>query len=204
MSHSRPVVALIGVGILGIACVGLGAGATFTDATHSLQTISSGTIDVTLDGGAYSTGNGSKTITFADFLLNGSSFKTALMPITMKNNGTIAANYVYFNITTQLPAVASAADTALRDQLNVCIWSPTDTSGSMMFDGPVSAFDASPGGKGLDLTGGSLQPQATDSYSVEFYAGNVSTKCGQSGYGALSQDAQGGSVATSVDITYEG
>ena len=37
MSISRPLVAFLGVGILGIGGIGLGAGATFTDASHSVQ-----------------------------------------------------------------------------------------------------------------------------------------------------------------------
>lgn len=205
MSLSRPLVALVGVGVLGLACVGAGAGATFTDATHSLQSINTGTINVTLNSPTATWGNDSKSIGFKDISLAGSSFVDAPQSITMTNNGTMAAKYVYFNISTTLPAAPTAQDSKLLSELNVCIYSPADLStGVLMFDGPVSTFYASPGGLGLDLTGGSLEPKATDSYSIEFYAGDVTTKCGLSGYAPLSQEAMGGSVGTSVDITYQG
>ena len=48
MSLFRPLVVLGGVGILGVAMVGVGAGVTFTDTTHSLQTITTGSINMNL------------------------------------------------------------------------------------------------------------------------------------------------------------
>jgi len=162
------------------------------------------TINVTLNSPDATWGNDTKSIGFANINLTGSTFQDAPRSITMTNRGTIAANYVYLNLSA-LPIGTSPQDAQLVKELNVCIWSPqTAPSDPVLYDGPLDGFNALNSGLGQQIVG-SIQPNGgIETYSVEFYAGDVLTKCGQSGAGSLSQEAMGGSVATSIDITYEG
>lgn len=202
MSLSRPLIALVGVGVLGIAAVGAGVGATFTDATHSLQTINTGSIDMRLSSTDTSvSGSGSKTLTLAKSDLNGSTFKTDLVPITMKNIGTGTAKKTTIEVTDDLTSGSSSADVALRDQMFVCILSPADNSGTVIYDGLVKDV-------GLKALTGTVGPGATDTYSAEFYAGAQATACSaKSGEATpvltgLNNDAQGGSFTPNVTVNF--
>jgi len=203
MSLSRPLIALVGVGVLGIAAVGVGVGATFTDATHSLQTINTGSIDMTLssDYAGVTTSADGKTLTLPASGLYGSTFKTALVPITMTNNGTSTAKRTSIDVSTTLKT-GSLADGELRDQMYVCIVSPADNTGKVIYDGLVKNV-------GLRTLTGGILPKATDTYSAEFYAGQQATACtGKDGavtpvLTGLDNKAQGGSVTPSVTVNFE-
>jgi hypothetical protein len=63
MSLARALFALVGAGILGIASVGHGAEATFTDATTSLQTITAGSPSASSGGTSGTLSSELKTLT---------------------------------------------------------------------------------------------------------------------------------------------
>lgn len=204
MSLSRPLIALVGVGVLGIAAVGAGIGATFTDSTHSLQTISTGSIDMTLSSGyaGVTKSADGKTLTLPASGLNGWAFKTVLVPITITNNGTSTAKKTSIAVTDNLTTASPAADIALRNQMYVCIVSPADAAGVIIYDGLVKNVAT------RTLTGAIL-PKGTDTYSAEFYAGQQATACtGKSGavtpvLTGLNNNAQNGSVTPSVTLNFE-
>jgi hypothetical protein len=201
MYVSRPLVASVGVGILGIALVGLGAGATFTDATHSLQTITAGSIDMTLTSTNTLYGSGTKMLTLPYLGPVGSTFKTDLVPVTMKNNGIVTATETSSEVSTTLPSGYKAADAQLRDQMYVCIVSPATASGAVICDGLVK-------NAGVRTLAGSVGPGLTDSYSAEFYAGKQNTACtgkngaAVAGPAGLDNFAQGGTFTPNVTVSF--
>jgi len=212
MSLSPKLLAFLGAGFVGIAAIGAGAGATFTDATHSVQTITAGTLDVRLSSPAATAGDNSKSLTLAGFGPTGSTFKTDASSITITNYGTLAAQEVWVGVSA---AALTGADAALWSQLSLCIWSPPSInggSGLTVFNGLVSTLEAMNGGKGQQVAGfvGPNGPP-TDAYTTEFYAGLNTTACGNNAYGgqyatppSLTDAAQGGVVTPSVNIAYEG
>ncbi|HUX71442.1 MAG TPA: hypothetical protein VMV41_13080 [Cellulomonadaceae bacterium] len=213
MSLSRHTMAFLGIGFIGVASIGVGVGATFTDATHSVQTITAGTLDVTLSSPDATSGNNTKTLTLADFGPTASTFKTPASIITITNNGTVKANEVWIGVGNAGPA--AAADAAMWSQLSLCIYSPPSLNGGVggvVFNGLVSTLQAMNSGKGQQVAGyvGPNGPP-TDAYTAEFYAGLNTTSCGNASYGgtyatppSLTDAAQGGVVTPTVTIQYEG
>jgi hypothetical protein len=172
---SRSVVALVGAGILGIAAVGLGAGATFTDAVHANQTITAGTMHLTLTSAHGDVSSDGQTITLPSFGPVGSTFETGQNTITVRNDGDIPATTVAFQLTETHGS--SDASAALLNQMNVCIMS-TDPSGTWTEgNGPLTT------GLALNPTVHEnpvvLRPGHSMTFSVGFYAGQDSTHCGQ-------------------------
>ncbi|MHB8891847.1 MAG: hypothetical protein ACYC65_07355 [Candidatus Limnocylindrales bacterium] len=202
----RKFATLGGVSIAGLALIGAGAAATFTQTTQSYQQVQAGTMDVTLSGdGALS--NSDHTLTFAAFGPTNSSFTTGDNLVTIKNSGNITVQ----EITEQIGATG---DGALISQLYACEVSWDSGSGiyRVIYNGPLS------GGLGLQAIAGSLAPGATDTYKINVYAGStVNTACGAvTGIGAaapaapapnpaaisLDNLAQGLSATVSVTVGY--
>ena len=186
----------------GLALVGAGAGATFTDATHSVQKVSAGTLNVTVSAdadGAITSWDG-KSVELPAAADLPSTFKTDAIPVVITNSGTVTANEVWLGMS--VAPTTSAADAALLDQLNVCIFSPyidEQNWGGVVWNGKLTDLVAS----GQQVTG-PVKPGDTDQYTTEFYAGNVTTKCGDHTTASLTNDAQGGSVTPTVTVTYHG
>src|ERR1035437_9406034 len=128
MALSRKFITVGAVGVAAFALIGAGASATFTDATHSLQGVQAGTLNVVLSAPG-AANNLTKTITLKDFGPTTSTFKTDITPVTIQNLGTITANEVFMglNITPNDPT--KSHDTALLSQLSLCLWSPASTNG---------------------------------------------------------------------------
>jgi predicted ribosomally synthesized peptide with SipW-like signal peptide len=171
---SRSVVALVGAGILGIAAVGMGAGASFTDAVHANQTISAGTMHVTVTSSTGTVSSDGRTITLPSFGPVGSTFETRQNLIRVHNSGNIPVTTAAFQLGETHGS--SAASAALLNQMNVCIMS-TDPSGTWTEgNGPLTT--------GIALTPSVaenpvvLQPGQSMTFSVGFYAGQNSTNCG--------------------------
>ncbi len=208
MAKSRKLLTLGAVGVAAIALIGAGASATFTDTTTSNQTVKAGTIDMRLTSPAAGSQN-AKTINLPDVGPTNSTFVSNRDIITMTNHGTVQANAIYLGISS---SPANGAGMALQGQLSVCIFSdPSGTSsGGVIFNGLVNTLAAMGGGLGQQIEG-PFAPDGTDNYSVEFYAGTNTTKCGNATYGgtydtpaSLTDAAQGGVVGTSVTVKYVG
>jgi len=217
---SRSVVALVGAGILGIAAVGLGAGATFTDAVHANQTITAGTMHMTVTSSRGTVSSDGRTITLPSFGPVGSTFETDQTTIRVHNSGNIPATTKAFQLSEAHGS--SPASAALLNQMNVCIMS-TDPSGTWTEgNGPLTT------GVALTPTVNEnpvvLQPGQSMTFSVGFYAGQDSTHCNAvssdgshteaawDGYdggpyhtpASLTSAAMGGVVTPTLTFSFEG
>jgi hypothetical protein len=219
MSVSRPLVALLTVGVLGVATVGVGAGATFTQAVRSTQTITAGTMNVTVSGPGSVSSDG-KSITLPAPAAVGSTFETARQVVTVTNNGNIPVHSVRIGMT-ESHNLGSAASNALAAQMNVCIQS-TDYSGGPWTEGngPLAAAVA----LGVDQNPVVLNPGQSLTFWATFYAGKDSSNCSAThsdgtntraawnGYlggayttpAALTDAAQGGVVTPTLVFSFEG
>lgn len=193
MSGIRSTIVVLGSAAATLAVVGLGAGATFTDATHSVQKVQAGTLNMTLNSPDGTQSADGKTLTLREADPVGSSFATAPYEITITNSGTIAASEVHLGASDTTPGHGN--DAALRNQMYVCVFS----SGQTAFNGKLTDLEAN----GLTIQG-TVAPGGTDSYTAEYYAGTATTKCGASAAPSLDNAAQGGLVTPSIDLGYEG
>jgi hypothetical protein len=210
MAISTKVLVGSAAGLAALALVGTGAGATFTDATHSVQTVKAGTLNMTLSGSGVLS-NDQKTLTFGDTAPTGSVFDTTPQDVTIHNSGNIPASEVFISASDVNPGGAN--DLALRNGMNLCIYSPPSVNGGpggVVFNGPLTTLESLGGGQGQQIAG-NVPPGQTDAYTAEFYAGKDSSKCGTGVYGgtykqpaSLTQDAQGGSVTPSITVSYTG
>lgn len=199
---SRPLAALVGLGALGVAVVGVGAGATFTDAVNATQSITAGTMNMTVIGPAGSTTDG-KTVTLAALPATGSTFTTGPQKVITTNSGNVTANAL------TLSASDVNNNATLKGELFVEIdsWSGPNETGTLTvaYNGPLSGLEGSP----LSIAG-PITPGQTDPFNVTFYAGtNGANADGASGSNldnspSLSSAAQGGTVIPTITVTYTG
>lgn len=224
MRLSRPVVALAGVGLLGLAAIGAGAGATFTTDVQSNQTVTAGTlhVSVTAPGGQCTDGrpDGCHTLKLPAVGPVGSTFETEPTVVTMTNTGNIPAYFSAIQMS-ESHNLADAASNAFANQMNVCIKS-TDTSGTWVEgNGPLSAAVAL--NPTVQENPVKLDPGQTATYQMNFYAGQDSV-CGAkysdgpgttarwTGYlggsyqtpASLNNDAQGGVVTPTLTFSFTG
>ena len=201
--NARKIAILGGMGVAALALIGAGASATFTDSTHSNQTIQAGTMNVTLSSnapGAVQSQDG-KTVTLANAAPVNSTFKTAASTFEISNDGDITVQEVFIKGSRQAPGF-NANDDALFNQTNVCVYSPfidNNNPGGVVYDGSLSNFVSN----GQQVAG-PLAPGAKDHYTAEYYAGNVTTACGDETSPSLDNSAQGGTITPQVDLSYTG
>lgn len=195
--------ALFGVsGVAGLGLIGVGAHATFTQNTVSSQQISSGHMKVVLSQGPATDASG-PTLTLPALGPVGSSFTTGDQTITITNQGNIPVNEI---LSTPGDTVGSgAASQALAAEAYLCEVS----SGTVIYNGPLASAGAQP-------IAGTLAPSATDSYTVNVYAGSEQTACGSvTSVGAsavsgtstapsLTNDAQDGVITPTLTVSYTG
>ena len=189
MSFSRSTLTLAGIAVLGIAGVGIGAGATFTDAVNATQSITAGTLNMTVSGPTGSTTNG-KTVTLAAVGPVASTFSTGPQLVTTTNSGDITASAI----------LLSASDTnnnaTFKSELYVRIssWSGPNMTGSevVVYDGTLANMEANP----ISIMGPIL-PGQTDPFNVTYYAGSGAAA-------SLSNGAMGGVVIPTITVSYQG
>jgi hypothetical protein len=199
MTISRPLAALIGVGVLGLAAIGVGAGASFTTDVQASQTITAGTLDVSVSA----PGTDCPDATFHCHALTldavgplGSTFETAPTKVTMTNTGNIPATFEAI----QISETHGTADQSgnLRNQMNICIEGRDASNGTgpnwVEGNGPLTTAIA------LHTTVVEnhvvLAPGQTATFWMSFYAGKNSSRCG-----TITSD---GSVTTSNWVGYQG
>jgi hypothetical protein len=220
MAISRKALTVGAVSVAGLALVGTGAGATFTDSVHETQAIHAGTMNVQVSGPAGSHTDG-KTVTLPAFGPTGSTFESNKQVITVTNNGQIPATAVAIQMTESHPNALN--NNALFAQTNVCIMS-TDPSGTWTEgNGPLTtAVALTPS---VNQTGGVvLQPGDTMTFWVTYYAGRDSANCSEvssdgpstttawEGYqghpyqtpASLNNDAQGGTITPTMTFSFTG
>lgn len=224
MSTPHPSLAFVGVALVGIAAIGVGAAATFTESTSSTQTITAGTLDVSLSSpeipGCTDASNKCDAVTLPPVGPVGSTFESDPITITLNNTGTIPAFFDAIQISETHGSAAASA--ALRNQINVCIQG-SDPSGTWVEgNGPLwAAIALVPTVKQNPVR---LDPGDGDAtYAVSFYAGQDSSYCGTTisagsntraawqavsgGYvqpASLTNDAMGGVVTPTLTFSFTG
>jgi hypothetical protein len=217
--------AVAGFAALGLAVVGVGAGADFTTATTSQQTITAGTLGVSVFSadvaGCRTAAAHCTSLTLPNVGPVGSTFETAPTIITMQNTGNIPATFANIQMSETHDA-GSAASNAMTNETSVCIMS-TDNSGGPWVESNVPLSAAVAVQPTVVENPVVLQPGETATYSVNFYAGRDSrcgtvysvgshTEAGWESYfthpyqtpASLTNDAQGGSVTPTLTFSFTG
>jgi hypothetical protein len=192
--NARKIALIAGLGVAGLSLIGAGAGATFTDAVQTTQTITAGSIDVQLTStdASVTVSSDGKTATFAPQGPTQSTFSGGAVPTVITNLGTATANAILLGASDVHGA--NAASQALAAQTCVRITSPIN--GAVAYDGKLSGLEASP----LHLTG-PVAPKGTDSFVTEFYAGGTNAA---PGCDSLNNAAEGGVLTPTVTVSYQG
>lgn len=201
-----------GIGLAGLALIGTGAMATFTQDTTSIHPVTAGTMNVVLSTGG---GPQSQTLELPATGPTGSTFATTAYDVQIDNLGSVKANEVRIQLTDENNR--QPADLALHDQMYACLYS----NGYILFNQPLTVAEA----YGSIAVGTQLIPPP-DHYTLVLYAGSAFQGCGGPstsiangafqpngptlpGVGtntaaSLNNDAQGGLVKVKVTISYEG
>jgi predicted ribosomally synthesized peptide with SipW-like signal peptide len=174
-------IAMTGVlSLAGLGLVGAGAHAVFTQNTTSAQTITAGSMNVTLhsDGAnVVVSGNNTANLVLAPInAAEGSSFVEAYHVI-MTNNGNIPVNEITYQLTDSQNG--SSASVALQTEMWACLYSGTGNmygnEGEVYFNSPLTTVTGWGAGASKFLT---LPVGTTDDYTVVIYAGSTDNGCG--------------------------
>jgi predicted ribosomally synthesized peptide with SipW-like signal peptide len=202
-------IALAGVvSVAGMGLIGVGAHAVFTQNTVSAQTITAGTMNVTLYSTAAVGGNNTANLALANLGPTGSTFTTGDQLVTITNN----APFVVSEITATPGDTfdSSGGPTSPNSRLAAETYLCEVSSGEVIYNGLLSAAPAQGIVGTLAASGG------TDSYIVNVYAGNATTACGTgttgttpnvpapSGAPTLNNDAEGGVIQPTMTVSYTG
>jgi hypothetical protein len=211
----RKIATLGGVGIAGLALIGAGATATFTQDTDSIQTVTGGTMNVVLSANGAS-GNNTATISLPAVGPVSSSFVGGPNEVTITNAGNIPINEIGLQVSD------TNNNATLQSETWVCFYS----DGSLFFNEPLTTVET----YGLGTVAGTVAAGATDTYTLVLYAGSQNAGCGATytgfsggqygnaetfsgstpGFGlnpaaaSLTNPAQGGTLNVDLKITYQG
>ena len=152
-----------GLGVAGLALIGAGASATFTQNTTSSQQITAGTMNVVLSAPGAS-GNNTANIALADVGPVGSTFSTPATVVTITNTGNIPVS----EIALQLGDTTNNG--TLKSEAWVCFYSDNE----LLVNEPLTTVE----GYGAATVAGSIAPGATDTYTMVVYAGSIDNGCG--------------------------
>jgi predicted ribosomally synthesized peptide with SipW-like signal peptide len=169
--------------LAGLGLIGAGAHATFTATTTSQQTISAGTIDLTLSAiGATGNGTVGNPLVLPPIGNVGSTFISPAQLITITNSGSLTANEINLQMT-------DSGSSVLSGEMYMCLYSDS----TIVFNGTVAADEL----LGNMAVAGTVPAGGTDTYTAVFYAGNENTGCGNvSGYQYGTADATNGPYTT--------
>jgi predicted ribosomally synthesized peptide with SipW-like signal peptide len=184
--------------------IGVGAHAVFTQNTVSAQTITAGTMNVTLSSTEVGvSGNNTATLTLPAVGPVNSSFTTGDQLVTITNNSNISV--LEIESTPGQTNGGSPQSIAFAAEAYLCEVS----SGEVIYNGLLS-------GAGPQAIAGTLAAGGTDNYSVNIYAGSEPTACGAvTAVGApavagtstapsLDNSAEGGAIVPSMTVSYTG
>jgi predicted ribosomally synthesized peptide with SipW-like signal peptide len=164
------------LGVAAFALIGVGASATFTDAVNATQKVTAGTMALTItNGGGGTVSSDGKTVTLPDVGPTGSTFESTHRILTVKNTGNVTVKSLAFQMGES--HVGTANNNALAAQLNVCIQS-TDLSGGPWTEGNGPLATAVALHPTVAQNPVTLVPNQKMTFSVDYYAGQDSTKCG--------------------------
>jgi len=199
-------IALAGVvSVAGLGLIGAGAHAVFTTSTASSQTITAGTLDVVVSSpdapGCTLVSDGCTSLTLNPVGPVGSTFDTKASVVTLTNVGNIPANYSTVTLS------ETDNNSTFKSETGLCDYSlGGDGAGHFVGVDNNGLLTAQLGTFSISGTGPEyvIQPGETDSYSVDFYAGQASTVCGGTALPSLTQAAQGGSLTATLSYGFTG
>jgi hypothetical protein len=184
MAISRKALTIGAVSVAGLALVGTGAGATFSDSVHETQSLEAGTMNMQIDGPGHDVSADGKTITLPTFGPTGSTFESTKQVVTITNSGNIPARAASIQMSES--HAGNANDNALFAQTNVCIMSVDPGYGANVdpagghgpwteANGPLStAVALNPTVKENSFV---IEPGQTMKVWVTYYAGQDSANC---------------------------
>lgn len=200
--RSRTLLASSVAAVVGLGLIGVGSHALFMQDTVSDQQITAGTMKVVVSEGGATTSSG-PTLTLSAVGPTNSSFTTGDHTVTITNLGNITVKEI---VATPGNNVADGAPSAaLANQVYLCEVS----SGTVIYNGLLKNAHA-------QAINGELAVGATDSYTVNYYAGNATTACGAvttvgndavagpSSAPSLTNDAMGGVINPTMTVSYTG
>lgn len=214
--------AIVGaLGIAGLGLVGLGAHAAFFTSTTSSQQVTAGTLSLGLTAPnsscqAHDSFGSCTTLALPDYGPTQSTFDSGPQIVTATNNGDITASNILLSAANSADQT-NAANSAFNNEAWVCVTGDQLNGTSVVLvNESLKDFEAA----NVPVSG-TEAPQATAPYSVEFFAGTVSTLCGNGGYGAvtttgqstpetlapaggLDNTAEGGVINPAITIQYQG
>lgn len=187
MAYSRKVLTVGALGVAAFALIGAGATATFTDGAATQQTITAGTMNMTITStapGAWRTTDG-KTLTLNAYGPVSSTFSTGPQTVIVSNNSSIDAKLVKLSVT------APTSNEQLRDGIYVKI--QMAGANSPVYDGLLTDLESSatPFIKGQTIAAGTSMTA-----DVTFYAGDSKP--------SLPNGAQGGVVVPTFTVGFTG
>lgn len=195
-------VAMTGVmSLAGLGLIGVGAHAQFTTSTTSNQAFTIGTLSVSVSApGATLTGVGSDCSNSGELCGNitlppqgpfGSTFDTAPVLVTITNTGNVTATEITIQFTD------TNDNSTLQSEVGMCLYS----DGAPVFNEPLTTAE---GAGPIGLVHTTIAPGATDSYSMDYYAGVASSQCGGAANAELTSGAEGGAITPAVTLSYQG
>jgi hypothetical protein len=190
MARSRKIFTASAVGIAALALIGAGATATFTGSVDATQTITAGTMGLTItNGGGGTVSADGRSVTLPAFGPTGSTFQTPNRILTVTNTGNVTVKAAAFQMTET--DAGNANDIALLAQTNVCIRS-TDLSGGPWTEGNGPLATAVALNPTVVENPVVLVPNQSMTFSVDFYAGQDSVCHPVSSDGSHTADAWNG------------
>ena len=187
-SHKKKTIAGALIAVGGLALVGVGTGAVFTDSVSARQAIEAGKIDVRVAPAKADEGNASwdgKTVTFDSFGPTGSSFHSTPVDTVITNAGNVQADAIVLKASAEL-GPDHAASTAVLDKLQVKITS----QGQPVYEGSLTALM----NQSLQVAG-PLSTTGNDNFTTEYYV---------PGTDSLDNSAEGGVVTPNITVDYVG
>jgi hypothetical protein len=202
------------VGLAALALIGAGASATFTQDTHSIQTVTGGTMNVVLSADNAG-GNGTANITLPAVGPVSSSFVGGPNLVTITNAGNIPIKEIGLQL----------SDTNNNPTLQSEVWVCFYSDNQILVNEPLALVET----YGLATVQGDVAVGATDTYTLVLYAGSANAGCGAAFTGfsggqygtyesysgapalgtnptslSLTDPAQGGTLNVNLKVTYQG
>jgi predicted ribosomally synthesized peptide with SipW-like signal peptide len=191
--------------IAGVGLIGVGAHAVWTANTTSNQSIAAGTLGVVISSPSVAAcatpGAACTTLTLPALGPNGigSTFDTTPIDVYLTNTGTVPAYYNTVAFTYGASNGSFAGDVGLCDF-------------STGYDGHYVGNDSFGTVAGNNLNGSvagsgpyyEIDPGQSDEYTIEFYAGAVTTACGASAITSLPQSDMGASLTSTLTYSFTG
>jgi len=183
--------------VVALALVASSAYGYFTTHGSGTGSASIGTLDVAVStpysaaAGGYqgpctSAAVGCTSITLPTVGPVDSSFDSTPIPITITNTGDVPVTGMEVGVSD------TNNNTTMEQELGLCLYN----SGAAQLNGLLTSLEGTPA-----ILPGTLAVGGSDTYSVDFYAGQSSSECGGPAIPSLTPGAEDGWVTTTITVT---